>query len=154
MPHIASLKKSTRVRVGGRSLRMNPDSYRISDGQSIGDVPTAGGALSRLQYISRNTRRLTFQVYLNDNAYVDGGYKPGDTVDTINHLSKFLVKDNEYLGYNPPPVCTVTLGRAVHKCYLETMEIDVQGTDIYLNPNTATLDLTFIIIPRTPTLRK
>lgn len=154
MPNISSPRKYTKVRVGGKSLRMNPDSYRISDGNSFSDIPTAGGALSRLQYVNRNTRRLSFQIYLNDNAYVDGNYKAGDTTDVINHLSKFLAKDNAYLGYNPPPTCTVTIGRSVFKCYLETMEVDVQGTDVYLRPNKANVDVTFIIIPRTPTLRK
>lgn len=154
MYDIPSQRKYTKIRIGGKALRMNPDSYRIDDGQGISDVPTAGGALSRLQMTNRTTRRLSFQVYLNDNAYVDGKYKVGDTVDVINHLGKFLPEDNLLLAYAPPRVCTVTLGQTVHKCYLETMSVDVQGTDIYLKPNKALVDLTFVIIPRTPTLRK
>lgn len=154
MNSISRPRKYTKARVGGITLRMNPDSYRLSDGNTFSDIPTAGGALPRLQYVNRNSRRLSFQIYLNDNAYVDGKYGPSNTIDMINHLSKFLAPDNEYLSYSPPRVCTVTLGRSVFKCYLETMEVDVQGTDIYLKPNKATVDVTFIIIPRTPTLRK
>lgn len=137
--------KYARVKLGGKSLSVNPELIEFTNGASYGAVPTAGAPTPRIQYQAGNNERIVFQVYLSDSES-GNGY----TEEWIKHIDLFLPDKSKYLQYAPPRTIQLAIGRKVYNCKLEERKISLNEADSALRFTKATVDITLVEIPKAP----
>lgn len=137
--------KYARVKLGGKSLSINPELIEFTNGATYGAVPTAGAPTPRIQYQAGNNERFTLQIYLSD---AESGKNHTET--WINHIDNFLPDKTKYLQYAPPRTIQLAIGRKVYNCKLEERKVTVLEADSALRYTKATIDLTLVEIPKAP----
>lgn len=137
--------KYARVKLGGKSLSINPELIEFTNGATYGTVPTAGAPAPRINYQAGNNERIAFQIYLSDSESGDG-----HTEMWLKHIDTFLPDKTKYLQYAPPKTIQLAIGRKVFNCKLEERKVSVLEADDTLKFTKVTVDIMLIEIPKSP----
>lgn len=119
-----------------KNFLYNPSGYSDSRAVVFSEISSPGSSYPRFQYVKTGARTMTLELFLNNN-------KNGTVTDYLKFLEKFLPKGKKF---QKPPILIFAMGSDVRECILTQLDRSFVEFDKNLNPTTATVSLSLILL--------
>lgn len=139
--NLVSREKITKGTLGGRSFLYNPTTFQDMTSVTYNSVKTCGMSYPVPVYGGAEMRTVTFTLYLDDQV------EAGVTKSFISHLRSFLPPERA-VGYQfvTSKKIRFSYGWFVKDCYLQDLSINYTSVSNTLQPISAEVEVTLIII--------